>query len=393
MSLSFYYQCSECRKEFDISPELMICPDCHSHQKIEEPLRGVLEVVIDGHLHHSPKISELLPVEADYYPQIPVGNTPLWKPTGLNQELKFPNLYLKDDTHNLTGSLKDRASYLVAAYAMRENIREIVLASTGNAGSSMAGVGAATGLSITLFLPETAPKAKMVQALQYGARVIPVSGTYDKAFDLSLEYSLKYGILSRNTAYNPLTIEGKKTVALEIYNQLKLVPDFVFVPTGDGVILGGVYKGFKDLLKLGIIERIPTIIAVQAEGSNAIAKALKTDKFTPIDAKTVADSISVGIPRNGYYALKQLKQYNGKCVTVSDEAILSAQKELSVKAGLFAEPAAAASYAGFLKMKDDLDNGAIVVLLITGSGLKDIESAIKKINFPTNAIASLGDLE
>jgi len=281
----------------------------------------------------------------------------------------------------------------VAAFAKREGIREIAVASTGNAASSMAGIGAAAGMEITIFLPESAPKAKMVQSLQYGARVITVAGNYDKAFDLSLEYSRKYKILSRNTAYNPLTIEGKKTVSLEIYHQLEKSPDFVFVPTGDGVILGGVYKGFRDLQQLKIIDKIPTIIAVQAEKSNAIALAFESGKFTPIDAKTVADSISVGIPRNGYYALKQLKKYDGKCVTVSDEAILAAQKELSAKAGLFAEPAAAAAYAGFLKMKSDLSKDATVVLLITGNGLKDIDSAIKKIDFPGRAISSLEDLE
>jgi len=371
---------------------MMLCPKCSQSQRPDEPLRGILEVMIDGHFHYQPKMSDLLPVEAKYFPQIPVGNTPLWKPANLGRDLGFPNLYIKDDTHNLTGSLKDRASYLVAAFAKREKITAIALASTGNAASSMAGVGAAAGLEITIFLPETAPKAKMVQSLQYGAKVISVAGTYDDAFDLSLEYSRKYNILSRNTAYNPLTIEGKKTVALEIYHQLEKVPDYVFVPTGDGVILGGMYKGFKDLLKFGIIEKIPTIVAVQAEGSNAIAKAFESGNFTPISACTIADSISVGIPRNGYYALKQLRQYNGKCVTVTDEAILAAQKELSAKTGLFAETAAAASFAGFLKMQGEIDKDATVVLLVTGNGLKDIDSAMKKIDFPSKSITSLEEL-
>ncbi len=392
MSLTFKYQCSECKREYAITPNMMLCPECSRTQNPDEPLRGILEVVIDGHFHQQPKISDLLPVEVEYFPQIPVGNTPLWKPMNLGRDLGFPNLYIKDDTHNLTGSLKDRASYLVAAFAKRENIKAIALASTGNAASSMAGVGAAAGLEITIFLPETAPKAKMVQSLQYGAKVISVAGTYDDAFDLSLEYSRKHKILSRNTAYNPLTIEGKKTVSLEIYHQLEKVPDYVFVPTGDAVILGGVYKGFRDLLKLGIIKNIPTIVVVQAEGSNAIAQAFEGGNFLPIDAKTVADSISVGIPRNGYYALKQLKQYHGKCVTVSDEAILAAQKELSAKAGLFVEPAAAASYAGFLKMQDEIDKDAIVVLLVTGNGLKDIDSAMIKIDFPSSPITSLEEL-
>lgn len=362
-------------------------------QEPDKPLRGILEVILRGKTDKKLSLTGFLPVDNKYFPNIPVGNTPLWKPAILDKELGFPNLFIKDDTRNLTGSLKDRASYLVAAFAKREGIREIVVASTGNAASSMAGVGAAAGLNITIFLPESAPRAKMVQSLQYGARVIMVAGNYDRAFDLSLEFSRKSkNVLSRNTAYNPLTIEGKKTVSLEIYQTLKRSPDFVFVPTGDGVILGGVYKGFRDLQKLGFIETIPTIIAVQAEGSDAICKAFQRGEFIELDAHTVADSISVGIPRNGYYALKQLKQYNGKCLTVSDEEILIAQKELSSKAGLFTEPAAAASYAGFLNIRAEIPNDATVVLLATGNGLKDIDSAIKGIEFPKKAISSLGEL-
>ncbi|MCD6440744.1 MAG: threonine synthase [Candidatus Marinimicrobia bacterium] len=391
--IDFKYQCSECGRKYKITPDRMLCPECSKRQEQDKPLRGILEVAFDGHFHHQPKMSDLLPVEKKYFPKIPVGGTSLWIPANIADDLSFPNLYIKDDTHNLTGSLKDRASYLVAAFAKREGIREIVVASTGNAASSMAGVGAAAGLNITIFLPESAPRAKMIQSLQYGARVIMVAGSYDRAFDLSLEYSRKYHVLSRNTAFNPLTIEGKKTVALEIYHQLGKAPDYMFVPTGDGVILGGVYKGFRDLMKLGIIDRIPTIIAVQAEGSNAITQAFETGVFTPIDAQTVADSISVGIPRNGYYVLKQLKKYDGKCVTVFDDEILTAQKELSAKAGLFTEPAASASYAGFLKMKDELPKDATIVLLATGNGLKDIDSAQKSVEFPAKAISALEDLE
>lgn len=391
--IKFHYQCTQCGREFDITPELMLCPDCSRNQKPDEPLRGVLEVKLSGRLRRQLKVSDLLPVAAEYFPMIPIGNTPLWRPANLSQKLGFPNLLIKDDTYNLTGSLKDRASYLIAAFAKREGIKTIVLASTGNAASSMAGVGAAAGLNIIIFLPENAPKAKMVQALQYGARVIPVAGSYDDAFDLSLEYSRRHKILSRNTAYNPLTIEGKKTVALEIYHQLGKAPDYIFVPTGDGVILGGVYKGFRDLLQQRIIAKVPTVVAVQAEGSDALASAFEKGEFTPINAQTVADSIAVGIPRNGYYALKQLKEYGGKCVTVSDDAILNAQRELSSAAGLFAEPAAAASYAGLLEMKDELEKDASIVLLVTGSGLKDIDVAMTKIEFPSKSITSLEELE
>jgi threonine synthase len=312
-------------------------------------------------------------------------------------------LFIKDDTCQPTGSFKDRASYLVAAFARSRGISEIVLASTGNAASSMAGVGAAAALKITVFLPKTAPIAKRVQVLQYGAELREVDGTYDQAFDESLEYSRKTGTLSRNTAYNPLTIEGKKSVSFEMVTDLArcldgkplatalkgggesepsavraVVPDHVFVPVGDGVILAGVYKGFEDLFRLGWVDRVPTLWACQAEGSSAIVRALGgTDFGDPVPSDTVADSISVDVPRNGYHALAKLRAHGGRGVTVSDGEILAAQRELASTAGLFAEPSSSAAWAGFIKVKGELKTDSRVVVLITGSGLKDIDGALR----------------
>lgn len=390
---NFFYRCTECGREYAILPDRMCCPHCSEKQSFNKPLRGILEVIMGGRISNPEDLFAFLPVEKTHFPPVPLDFTPLWQSSRLKEKTGFSHLYMKDETRQLTGSLKDRASLLVAAFARREGIKEITVASTGNAGSSMAGIGAAAGLQITLFLPESAPKAKIVQALQYGARVIPVKGTYDQAFDLSLAYSKKRDSLSRNTAYNPLTIEGKKTVSLEIFYQLKDIPDVIFVPVGDGVILSGIYKGFRDLKDQHCTNSIPHVVAVQAEGSSAIARAFHTGKFTLSPAKTLADSISVSVPRGGYYALKQLKTYHGSVITVSDNEILHAQKELSTTTGLFAEPAAAASYAGFLKIKGTLSKDQKIVLLITGNGLKDIDTARKSIHFPKNSISSLEDLD
>lgn len=380
--MKFSYICTECGKEYKITPELMVCTVCSSGQKKEEPLKGILEVKLEGTAEPEYNIFDLLPVEKNHFPPIPVGGTPLWEPERIREKHRFKNLFIKDDSLNPTGSLKDRASYLVAAFASKHAVKRIVLASTGNAGSSMSGVGAAAGLEIKLFLPESAPKAKLIQALQYGADVVRVKGTYDTAYDLSLDYSKEKGGMNRNTAYNPMTIEGKKTAALEIFLQLKKAPDYVFVPAGDGVILSGIYKGFRDLRQLGIIPSVPVIYAVQARGSNAICRALNTGDFgAPISSETIADSISVDIPRCGFYAYKLLKEFGGKAVEVTDTEILNAQKELASSAGLFAEPAASASYAGFLKEKESLPSDAVIVLLVTGSGLKDIQSAGKMVAF------------
>lgn len=384
MSMKWFFRCPECGSTYDIVPGRYLCDTCAQVQQPERPLAGVLEVewegaVADGVIP--------LPVEPKWFPLIPVGNTPLWAPERLRAQFGTPGLWLKDDTCNPSGSFKDRASYLVAAFARQHGVEEIVLASTGNAASSMAAVGAAAGLRIKVFLPASAPVAKRIQVLQYGAELVSVDGNYDKAYDLSLDYSQRSGALSRNTAYNPLTIEGKKTVAYEIVADLAKagagVPAHVFVPVGDGVILAGIYRGFENLLKLGRLEKMPTVWACQAEGSSAIARALNaphntTDPFgPPIAATTLADSISVDVPRNGLHALGKLRKHAGRAVVVSDAEILSAQKTLASGAGLFGEPSSCAAFAGWLKVRDTLPPDVHSVVMITGSGLKDIASAAR----------------
>jgi threonine synthase len=382
--MKWFYRCHSCGATYDIAPGRYVCDSCAKRQQQDRPLEGVLEAEWEG----EPKPGTVpLPVEAEWFPPIPVGNTPLWAPARLRREFNAPKLWIKDDTCNPSGSFKDRASFLVAAFACRHGLSEIVLASTGNAASSMAAVGAAAGLNIKVFLPASAPVAKRIQVLQYGAELIAVDGTYDQAFDLSLEYSNRTGALSRNTAYNPLTIEGKKTVAFEILEDLTRAgagaPEHVFVPVGDGVILAGVYRGFENLLRLGRIRKMPIIWACQAQGSSAIARALATphsgnDAFgDPVPSATLADSISVDVPRNGVHALAKLRKYGGKAVVVSDTEILAAQKKLSSTSGLFAEPSSSAAFAGWLKVREEVPAGENCVLLITGSGLKDVKSAAR----------------
>ncbi len=395
--MGFRYRCTECGREFPLEVGRYLCPVCQQKQEAGRPLRGVLQVVPPQaalqRFRESHDPLDLLPVPRIHWPPVPVGQTPLWHPDRLRQYLDFPRLYLKDDTRNPTASLKDRASALVAAFARQHGLKEITVASTGNAGSSMAGIGAAAGLRVTLLIPASAPPAKLVQALQYGARVVPVRGTYDDAYDLSLAYSQRTGSLSRNTAYNPLTIEGKKTVALELGLQMPEPPRHLFVPTGDGVILAGVYRGLEDLLEAGLLAEMPRVYAVQAEGSQALARALRQGGFAePEPARTVADSIAVAVPRNGYYALRLLQRYHGEAVVVSDEEILQAQHLLASRAGLFAEPAAAAALAGFLRVHDQIPRNEAVVLLITGHGLKDIAAARQGVPPLPPAIQSPEDL-
>ncbi len=426
------YVCSECGREYPLEPDRYLCSDCFAAQKETEPLRGVLEVRLEGKLPEDweavrqgrarrladgsleADVRNVLPVDKRFFPRIPVGGTPLWEPDPalvlerIGEEVPGkasgarlgktpgrslgsarvpeesagsapgPRLFFKDDTANPTSSLKDRASYLVAAFARQHGIRDIVVASTGNAGSSMAGVAAAAGLNVRLYLPAAAPPAKIVQAMQYGAHVIKVDGTYDDAFDASLAYVTEHGGLSRNTAHNPLTVEGKKTSALEMFLQLGgRVPDSVFVPTGDGVILGGLYRGFEDLISWGLAGSMPRVFCVQARGSCALSRALEAGAFgAPVPSDTLADSISVDVPRGGFFALGRLQRHGGESVLVSDEEILKGQLYAS-RLGLFCEPASAAAVAGFLKVRERLPAESTAVVLVTGNGLKDIAAAMK----------------
>jgi len=381
------YRCPECGAAYPIEPGRYLCDRCGSRNAPGMPLHGVLECAFDPDEARRELAagSIPLPVEAEHFPSLPVGGTPLWPAPRLREELGFPGLWLKDDGCEPSGSYKDRASYLVAAFARKHGIGEVALASTGNAASSMACVGAAAGLKVTVFLPKSAPIAKRVQVLQYGAELREIEGNYDLAFDTCLAYTDETGVLSRNTAYNPLTIEGKKTAAFEIIRELAArgsrPPDHVFVPTGDGVILAGLIRGFEDLLALGEIDRMPTVWAAQAEGSSAIARALETGRLEPRPSATLADSISVDAPRNGVFALAKLRRHGGAGAIVADQAILEAQRLGSAKAGLFAEPSSAAALAAFIQARPRLGRDEVAVAMLTGSGLKDIASAARAVGY------------
>jgi threonine synthase len=381
----FIYKCDICGKTYERDSVRYLCPECSKEYIPENPLKGVLKVQFDyDYIKKSfdfknPNWNLFSAVEEKYYPDYPVGNTPFFKTRNLGEDV-----WIKNDGLNPSGSLKDRASFLVVAEANRLGIDTIVTASTGNAASALASVCAAANKKAVIFVPESAPKAKLVQMILYGAKVIPVKGTYDDAFKLSLEYSEKYSGLNRNTAYHPLTIEGKKTVGLEMFSQNNFKsPDVIFIPVGDGVIISGVYKAFYDLKMSGMVEKIPKLICVQAENSSAIHNFIVSGKYKNLESsKTIADSISVSAPSNAFMSRNAVIDSNGFSVTVSDEEIMTAQKSLANKTGIFAEPASSAAYAGYIKSKNKIGINKQVVLLITGHGLKDIEAPLSRIKIP-----------
>ncbi|MFZ2614792.1 MAG: threonine synthase [Anaerolineae bacterium] len=376
----------------------------------------------------------LLPVAGDApVPPLHVGGTPLYHAAALGAQLGLPNLVVKDDGRNPTASFKDRASALVLLKAQEQRAAIVTTASTGNAGAALAGLAASIGQPTVIFAPKTAPPAKVAQLLTYGATVLLVDGNYDAAFELCLAASKEFGWYCRNTGYNPYTVEGKKTAAYEICEQLRWqAPDAIFVSVGDGNIITGLHRGLQDLLALGWIDKLPRLMAVQASGSSAIynAWASGADTITPVQATTVADSIAADLPRDGLRGLRAIRETGGKAIQVTDDEILAAIPLLARLTGVFAEPAGAAALAGLLaeigerglgsgERRSEIgerrsgigDRGseigdrrsgigdwrseigerraeigergagiapeATVVLMITGNGLKDISSAMK----------------
>lgn len=395
----FIYKCTDCDKEYPKSEVKYLCPACEKKNTNDKPPKGVLKVIYDYknfrtseglrsiyiHLKET-EFLDLLPIKnINSLPKLRVGETPLYRQSKLNRKNLSFNLYLKDDSQNPTFSFKDRASALVSAYAKENNIDTIVAASTGNAGSSLAGICASQRQKAIIIVPESAPLAKLTQIVMYGAAIIPVKGTYDDAFDLSIKATEKFGWYNRNTAFNPLTIEGKKTVSFELFEQLNQnIPDRIFVPVGDGVIISGVYKGFEDLLQLGIIKKMPTIVAVQSGGSDNLTRNISNSEFIIKPSNTIADSISVDIPRNFYMAKQFIETYKGEYLTVTDNDILNASSQLSKNTGLFVEPAAATAFAGLLNYMNNnkIEAGSDNVVLLTGSGLKDLQSVQSVISIP-----------
>lgn len=389
------YRCSICDREFGPDDFVYLCPDDG----------GVLDVVLDyAAIKKASRLTDfqtssdfsiwrylsLLPVSEPGYESTPlraVGWTPVYAPKALARKLNLQNLWIKDESRNPTASFKDRASAVVVVRAKEIGAKIVVTASTGNAGAALAGMAAAAGAKAVIFAPKSAPPAKVAQLLVYGARVLLVNGNYDDAVVLSLQATDAFGWYSRNTGYNPFTIEGKKTAAFEIWEQVLLTgklkrPLSIFVPVGDGNIISGLHKGFKDLLALGWIEQSPRLFGVQSEGSAAIANAFEagSEEIKPVKASTLADSISVDMPSDGLRALRAASQTSGVYLKVSDAEILKAVADLG-QYGIFAEPAGAASLAG---LRAALNSGLIgsgdpVLVLNTGSGLKDVGAAHKAV--------------
>ena len=386
-----YGKCVKCGKTYAAVPDLTTC-ECG----------GILDIVYDYDYiktqltkeklatrqdHTMWRYRELLPVEPET-PNTPlrVGWSPLYAEPRLAEQLGLKKLWVKDDGQNPTASLKDRASAMAVAKAREAGAKVIACSSTGNAASSLAGNAAAAGLKTYIFVPSRAPKGKVAQLMTFGATVISVQGSYEETFELSKAAIDKWGWYNRNAAINPYLSEGKKTVALEIMEQLDWqVPDYIAISVGDGCTIAGLWKGLKDLYAIGFIDHLPRLISAQAEGCCPLNRAIATgEPWHPMEENTLADSIAVGVPRNADKALMAIRESNGLVVNVSDQEIMDAQKLLGRTCGVFGEPAGVTGTAGVKKLCEQgvIGKNDTVVSVVTGNGLKDVANAIKACGEP-----------
>jgi threonine synthase len=384
-------KCVRCGRVYGQEDVAYTCPHCgiegildvrYDYDALEDAGFGPARLAADRDPTHW-RYRDLLPIaDRSTLPTIPVGGTPIFPlPRELADGLGVGELWVKDEGRGPTGSLKDRASSVGAVNAKELGFDTVSCASTGNAASSLAGFAANLGLKAFIFVPEFAPEAKVVQLRMFGATVFVVKGTYEEAYDLSMEAAAAFGWYNRNAAVNPVLVEGKKTCGLEIGEQTAgLPPDWVSVSVGDGCTIAGIWKGLKEMLRFGVTDRLPRMLGTQAEGASPLVRAFRegTEDYGATETSTLADSISVGHPRNGLKALRAVRESDGRFEAIPDEEILGAEAQLA-SFGVFAEPAAAAGLAGIRRAREAgaIAPGDRVLHVVTGSGLKDIGGAMR----------------
>lgn len=401
------FRCFRCGTEQEANFSGYACPACGGNLEVRHawPAGQPAAWWVDDSRRDIFRYRALLPVsDLALASPLRVGMTPLYEVPRLGTAAGLNRLFLKDDGQNPSASFKDRAGAVALVRARETGAAVLCGASTGNAGSSMACLAASVGMPCVIFVPEKAPAAKIAQLLIFGATVLAVKGSYDDAFDLCMAVCGKRGWFNRNTGYNPFTREGKKTAAFEIFEQLGRIPDWVAVPTGDGNILAGVWKGFCDLKEAGIADRTPKMLCAQSEASAAISRTVRTVQASAgghpdwkrvnvenVSATTLADSISVDLPRDGLAAVRAVVESGGAAVTVPDADILAAIPEMARGAGVFAEPAAACAWAGLKKAAREgiVKPEESVVCLCTGNGLKDVASARRAAGEPVAVDANV----
>lgn len=386
--------CTECKASFNPEGLIFRCPKCNAPLEIiynyDQLTNIIRKEVFINRINSLWRYSELLPLkDQSEVLSLNEGGTPLHKSQRLAEKFKLDFLYLKDETRNPTWSFKDRGTTVGISKAIEVGAKVVGCASTGNMGASVAAYSARGNVKCIILTPKGTPLEKIVQILIHKPIVFSVNLPYPEL------YKMAYGMTETHGVYliqsdTPQRVEGQKTTAYEICEQLDWQPpDVMIVPTSSGGNISAIWKGFKEFYTLGLIDELPRMVSIQSEGCAPIVRAHREGKDTPrpwLNPHTIAHSISNPNPlfASGKRVLKLLRESKGLAIAVSDEEILGAQKLLASREGLFAEPASAASIASINRLieLEMVDKNDKIVCLITGSGLKDVKSTVKKLNRP-----------
>ena len=387
-----YMKCINCNTIYEYNPFLLLCPKC----------RNLLEIKIEN-----PSVSwstwrrrhtgvwryrEALPVPSSVKPiTLGEGGTPL-------VPVEDTRVYIKFEGSNPTGSFKDRGMTIGITIAKNLGTQVVIAASTGNTASSMAAYAARAGLRAVVVLPEkNISEGKLLQTVLHGAYIVRIRGSFDKAMYYTLEVVERLGkLVYPLNSFNPIRLEGQKTVAYEIVDQLGYVPDYVIVPVGNAGNIAAIWKGFKELYEWGLADKLPKMVGVQAEGASPLATAWSRGLEEPVwfeEPETIASAIRIGKPVNWRRAFIAVRESRGLFTTVGDSEILESQKIIARRVGLGVEPSSAAAFAGFLKLVDNrtIDRSSRVVVIATGHALKD-PGSMKLHSASTIEVYSLDEL-
>nr|WP_048060721.1 threonine synthase [Methanothermus fervidus] len=379
-------RCVVCGKEYPADEIIYTCNECGSVLEVLMETE-VSKKIFEGRKWNMWRYKEFLPVDESKKVSLNEGGTPFIKCNNLSKDLKV-DLYVKVEGSNPTGSFKDRGMSVGVTKALEFNVDTVGCASTGNTSASLAAYAARAGLRCIVFLPAgKVALGKLAQAMFHGAQVLSIKDNFDKALEIVTKFALG-GYLYLLNSVNPFRLEGQKTIAFEILEELNWEsPDHIILPVGNAGNISAIWKGIKEFYESDFIDEKPCMIGIQAEGASPIVEAVKKQKLDikPVkNPETVATAIRIGSPVNYPKALRAIYESNGTALSVSDEEILKAQRLLAKKEGIGVEPASAASIAGLIKLIDDgyLDHGERVVCVLTGHLLKDPKIAINACKKP-----------
>jgi threonine synthase len=385
--------CRECKKEY--KPQFRyICEDCFGPLDV----KYIYPTNIKRELFESRtektywRYFELLPIkDKNNIVSINSGFTPLQKSTNLSTDLRLKSLYIKNDSVNPTFSFKDRPAGVAVSRAKEINLKAVGCASTGNLASATAAHAAVARLPCYIFAPADLEPVKISQALAYGAEFVAVEGTYDDANRVASIIGDSKGIGIVNINMRPYYVEGSKTLAYEVAEQLNWqVPDYLVIPVGSGAMLNAICKGFEELCEIGLVNDVSNlkIIAAQPHGCSPVVDAFKSNsnEIFPVEKpNTIAKSLAIGDPGDGIYVLKRLKQYHGIAESATNQEIINGILKLSKTEGIFTEPAGGVSVAVLQKLVESgkIDRDANIVCYVTGNGLKSTEAIVGMLPKPS----------